>query len=175
MHEIVELLKYSLPAIIIAIAVYFALRQLAIIEKGRRKKEIELLQTKTFLPLKIQAYERIVLFLERITPENLIVRVNRGGLRAVQLKTLLTNSIREEYEHNISQQIYISPKAWELVKNAKESMINLVNTANAELNNDAGAADLIRSIFDKYLAQDPSPQAAALAFLRFEMQKELKT
>lgn len=173
MNEIVELLKYSLPAIIVALIVYYAVNQLLEIEKQKREKEMKLLRAKTFLPLKIQAYERVVLLVERITPENLIVRVNRGGLSAVQLKTLLTKSIREEYEHNISQQIYISPKAWELVKNAKESMINLVNTANAGLQGDAGPADLIRSIFDSYLAQDPPPLALALNYLKMEMQKEI--
>ena len=174
MNEIVELLKYSLPAIILALVVYYAVNQLLKLEKHKQEKEIKLLNAKTFLPLKIQAYERVVLFVERITPENLIVRVNRSGLSAVQLKTLLTKSIREEYEHNISQQIYISPKAWELVKNAKESMINLVNTAYANLKNDAGAADLIRAIFDNYLAQDPPLLSIALNFLKMEMQKEIR-
>ncbi len=93
-----------------------------------------LLQTvKTITPIKLQAYERIVLFLERISTESLIMRTVKPGMTAQQLHSALIANIRSEYEHNLSQQIYMSNEAWEMVKNAKGTVIRIINNIATKL------------------------------------------
>ncbi len=84
--------------------------------------------SRTVTPIKLQAYERIVLFLERISLESLLLRVSSPDMSASQLHTALLNAIRNEFEHNLSQQIYMSPQAWEVVSNASSNMIKIINS-----------------------------------------------
>jgi hypothetical protein len=97
--------------------------------------------------LQLQAYERFVLFLERIRPTALVVRLNSAGLTAVQLQILVIRSIREEFDYNISQQLYISESLWDTIKGAKEESIALLNKALSSLSEDAPSDDLVRMVF----------------------------
>jgi hypothetical protein len=128
-------------------------------------------EQKIILPLRLQAYERLVLYLERITPNNLIMRLNRPELNAAQFQSLLVKTIREEFEYNLSQQLYISPKAWELVKNAKEETINLINQASSKLPENASSAELARVLFDQFLGKEKLPVDRALDEVKQEIQK----
>jgi hypothetical protein len=128
-------------------------------------------EQKIILPLRLQAYERIVLFLERITPNNLIMRLNRPEMNAMQFQSLLIRTIREEFEYNLSQQLYISSKAWELVKNAKEETISMINQASSKVNETANSADLIRILFEEFLGKDNLPVDQALDEVKKELQK----
>ena len=102
--------------------------------KQLKESEKELInqKAKSYLPLKIQAYERAILFLERIDPNNLIIRIHKPTMNASNLHLEILKQIREEYNHNMSQQIYISPKSWaELIKGKKKPFklptLHLVN------------------------------------------------
>ena len=111
-------------------------------------KELINHKAKTYLPLKIQAYERAILFLERIDPNNLIIRIHKPSMNAAKLHLEILKQIREEYNHNMSQQIYISPKSWaELIK-GKEETIQIPNTALGQLKNDANSIELSTKIFE---------------------------
>ncbi len=127
-------------------------------------------EQKIILPLRLQAYERIVLFLERITPNNLIMRLNRPEMNAVQFQSLLIKTIREEFEYNLSQQLYISTRAWELVKNAKEETITLINQASSKVPEAASSADLVRVLFEQFLGKDKFPADTALDEVKKEIQ-----
>jgi hypothetical protein len=122
------------------------------------------------LTLRLQAYERLVLYLERISPDNLIVRLNDPELTAFQFQTLLVKTIRDEFEYNLSQQLYISSRAWELVKNAKEETINMINQATSQLPAGATSAELIRLLFGKYLEKEKHPVNIALDEVKREIQ-----
>ena len=118
--------------------------------KQLKESEKELInqKAKSYLPLKIQAYERAILFLERIDPNNLIIRIHKPTMNASKLHLEILKQIREEYNHNMSQQIYISPKSWaELIK-GKEETIQIANTAFGQLKNDANAIELSTKIFE---------------------------
>jgi hypothetical protein len=128
-------------------------------------------EQKIILPLRLQAYERIVLYLERITPNNLIMRLNRPEMNAIQLQSILVKTIREEFEYNLSQQLYISSKAWELVKNAKEETIILINQAYSKLPETAPAADLVRMLFEQFLGKDKLSVDHAIDEVKKEIQK----
>ncbi len=124
----------------------------------------------TILPLRLQAYERFVLFLERIHPSNLVMRLNNPGLTALQMQSLLIRTIREEFEYNLSQQLYISGNAWELVKNAKEASIALINNATGGLPEDAMSSDLVKKIFDLAINRGKLPVETALDEIKKELQ-----
>ncbi len=126
---------------------------------------------KVILPLRLQAYERFVMFLERIHPSNLLMRLNNPELTSVQLQTLLARTIREEFEYNLSQQLYISGHSWELIKNAKEEMVAMINKASTKAGDQARAGDLVKAILELMVEKGKLPTELALEEIRKELQK----
>ncbi len=171
MNDLLDILKYILPSLVVFVAVYFVLR--SFLENDSKKKilEIKMANQKTITPIRIQAYERMVLFLERINPNNLILRVNRKDYNAFQLQSTLIKTIWEEYEHNMSQQLYISTQAWEIVKRTKEDIIKLINTAAANLNDDADANELAKKIIELSLDNNKPIVVPALEFIKHEVNR----
>lgn len=128
-------------------------------------------KSKILLPLRLQAYERIVLYLERISPAQLIQRVSRPEMNAVQLQSTLTKTIRDEFEYNLSQQLYISSRAWELVKNAKEETIKLIHTAAHTLPEGASSQELIKAILDRMIENEKQPVDFAIEEVKKDVQQ----
>jgi len=126
---------------------------------------------RVILPLRLQAYERFVLFLERIQPSNLVMRLNSGDLTALQLQSLLVRTIREEFEYNLSQQLYVSQHSWELIRNAKEETIAMINQASAKVGTQAHSSDLVKEIFDISLSKGKPSLDLALEEIKKELQK----
>lgn len=104
--------------------------------------------------LQLHAYERLILLTERIALPNLISRMNIPGLAVAEMQTLLTGTIRQEFDHNITQQMYVSPEAWSAVKNLKDQNIHIVNQVASYLPADASGIDLNRSLLEM-LVQNP--------------------
>ena len=117
-------------------------------DQKRREHELKKSAQATITPLKIQAYERIVIFLERINPNSLVIRVNKNGMSARQLHQELVAAVKSEYEHNLSQQIYLSAGAWELVKTSKEEIIQLINIASSKTAHDSNSSELAMLILN---------------------------
>lgn len=136
-----------------------------------RKAELLLKNHEIILPLRLQAYERLTLMLERISPESLLTRHNQSGLTSMQLHTLLLTSIRNEFEHNLSQQVYVSAKAWELVKNARHQITVLINGAAQQTNPSAPALELCKKILENVGEYEKLPTSAAIEFMKKEVQK----
>jgi hypothetical protein len=105
-------------------------------------------------PLQLQAYERLMLLVDRIALPNVISRSNQGGLSARDMQALLTQQIRQEFEYNVTQQIYVSPEAWEAVRNLKDQNLLIVNQISSFLPAEATGQDLNRSILEM-LMQSP--------------------
>jgi len=154
-----------LGAVLIIIRYWFSLKKQP---SGQIIRDEE---QKIILPLRLQAYERIILFLERISPNNLIMRLNKPEMTSIQLQSLLVKTVREEFEYNLSQQLYISFKAWELVKNAKEETIKLINIASGKIPETASAGELVKIIFDLALEKDRLPIDVAIDEIKKEIQK----
>ena len=121
MELLVDILKITIPALIVFLTAWVLLRNMIRNDQDKRRQELILQNSRTVTPIKLQAYERIVLFLERISLESLLVRVSSSDMTASQLHSALLNTIRSEFEHNLSQQIYMSQQAWEVVRNASLS------------------------------------------------------
>lgn len=103
--------------------------------------------------LKLQAYERLVLLCERIALPNLISRLNKPGISAFEMKIILTENIKQEFEYNSTQQLYVEPASWDAVKNLKEQNIMIVNQMAATLSPEAGAGELNKKIIELLLSQ----------------------
>lgn len=163
-----EFTKYLLPALVIFLVVYY--QQKAFFDDKYQKRMIDLRrdQDKTILPLKLQAYERMILFIERISPESLVMRIHQPGISASQLKIELIASINQEFNHNISQQLYVSAQCWQMIRIVKEEMINLINTAYANLGPNCVGIDLSKAVFEEIIKMNDTPTHKALIFVKKE-------
>jgi hypothetical protein len=132
---------------------------------------------RAFVPvqLQLQAYERLILLTERIALPNLISRLKQDGFTARDMQALLTESIRQEFEHNITQQIYVTPDAWDAVRNLKEQNIFIVNQVSSFLPPQATAIDLSKHLLEM-LAQNPkaSLHGVVSEVLSYEAKKLMK-
>jgi hypothetical protein len=168
-----EILKIVLPALIVFITAYFLFRDMLENDQRRREFEFRVLHAKEITPVKLQAYERLTLFLERISPESMLVRHAPHEITVNQYHQILLGTIRQEYEHNLSQQIYVSPILWETIRGAKEKLISIINRAAEELDQKSPGFELGKKIFNNYLEEDPAPIALALSDLKKEVGKFL--
>ncbi len=171
MDTFLEIIKIVVPVSIVCLTFYFLTKEFFEGEREKRKLEQKKELEKSLLPLKLQAYERAVIFLERISPENMILRVHKAGMSAKLFHSEISKSIRTEYEHNLSQQIYISDTAWELVKNAKEEMQKLYNLASSKMEETATGIDLSHIIFQMGAQLDKMPNQVAIDYLKKEIKK----
>jgi hypothetical protein len=168
MNTFLEILKIVLPSLVVLAASYYTLDRYLTQDAENRKIEQRKTDKRITLPLQLQAYERIVLLLERIAPEQLLMRVQQPKMTVGQLQRALLLNIRSEYEHNMSQQIYISEEAWELVKSSKENLIRIVNTVVSNMNLDEPAINLSKKLMDIFASIDSSPIQASISRIKIE-------
>ena len=171
MEYISEIVKITIPALIVSITAWLTLRYLLKSDQEKRRQELILQTGRTVTPIRLQAYERIVLFLERISLESLLVRVSSPDMTAAQLHSALLTTIRSEFEHNLSQQIYMSPQAWEVVKNARSNMIKLINTEAEKLAPSATGTDFSRKLLERVMELDHEPTKVAIDFIKSEVSR----
>jgi hypothetical protein len=171
MDALVEFVKILVPASIVLYAAYLLVRSFITKEVELKRLEVRGKAIETVLPNRLQAYERMVLFLERMSPQNLLVRLNVNGMPAREFHQLLLTEIRNEYNHNVSQQVYISENAWNLIKNAKEDLIVSINEAAGEMLPEATSLDLSKRIFEKSINKQVDPLNHALSELKKEVQQ----
>lgn len=128
------------------------------------------------VPLQLQAYERLVLLTERIALPNLISRLNQPGLSAVEMKVILVENIRQEFDYNSTQQLYVSPVSWDAVRNLKEQNIMLVNQVASSLPPNATGPELNKKILEVMMAQSNTGLHEMVAqALNFEAKKLMKS
>lgn len=125
---------------------------------------------KLVTPIRLQAYERLALYLERISPDSLVLRCYQPGMDAKMLQGMMTKTIRDEWEHNLSQQVYVSSEAWKRVREAKDEMTGVINSAAITIPNNADPTRLASAIFST-VATATVPTANALEFLKKEMRE----
>lgn len=126
-------------------------------------------------PLQLQAYERLVMLAERIAIPNLVSRLNQPGLNAREMQLLLLESIKQEVEYNATQQIYVSPVAWEAVRNLKDQNMLIINQVAATLPPEATANDLNRMLLDFVMTQKKGAlHGIVLEALNYEAKKVMK-
>jgi len=157
-----------IPALVIGISAWIIVRYYVKTEKEKLVVKIGLKNKEIITPVRLQAYERVVLLLERMEASQLVMRNVLISQTAAQLQQSLVNNIREEFDHNLSQQLYISSEAWRLVKTARESAITAINNAAAKMAPDAPASELAQIIFQEEVNAETSDITNALEFLKSE-------
>lgn len=169
MEILIEFGKLLIPALLVLYAMYLTVK--SVLEKNLEGKEIDLKikNYETLLPLRLQAYERIALLLERISPNNIMLRLNRPDLTAKEFQIILVKEIREEFNHNISQQIYIGEETWMLVRKAIEDTINLINKSAMNMKEEAKSVDLTKAVFAEVMGDQVDSIQYALSQLKKEV------
>jgi hypothetical protein len=152
-----ELIIASVIATLLAgVLAYLLWRQRKESKKGQKKdsREEDASHDPASRVLQLQAYERLILLTDRISIPNLIHRANQPGLNAREMQSLLAMSIRQEFEHNITQQIYVSPEAWDAVRNFKEQNLLIINQVASFMPAEAPGIELNKNLLD-LLVQNP--------------------
>jgi len=168
MDALIEFVKILVPASVVLYAAYLLVRSFIQKDIDLKKLEIRGKAIEAVLPNRLHAYERMTLFLERMSPHNLLVRLNTGSIPAKDFHQVLLAEVRNEYNHNVSQQVYISEEVWELIKNAKEDLIVSINDAASELGEGSTSLELSKKIFEKNMGKTIDPLAHALTELKRE-------
>ena len=163
-----EILKYTIPGLVVFATAYFILKMLL---EERQRIDRAILRNdaqKITLPLRLQAYERLTLLCDRAGVLNTMFRVRTPGMKVRDLRTMLMLAISQEFDHNTSQQLYVSDTLWKIIQFAKNDTLTLVTTAGDELNPDADAELLFNVLVDELEKQNPPTLEKALMAIRTE-------
>lgn len=168
---ILDIVKFTLSGIIVFLTGWFFIKNYLSERVNLQRLELKRESMKYTLPLRLQAYERTILFLERVNPSSILIRLHSPGISAHEMQAVVIADIRAEYQHNISQQIYVSDTAWIVVKKIKEDTISLVNSAASALPEDSSSLELSRSILTHLASlEDENPYDLALSIVKRDMQ-----
>ena len=169
--DFLKLLLLLLPSIVMLIAIHYIVGGYFRDNEKRRKLKNVRKNQKLITPLRLQAYERLVMLLERISPESLLMRASYPAKTCEQLRSELLQNIRAEFEHNLSQQLYVSEEAWNSVRNAKNYTVTLINNAAIDMNGKAPAIELSRKILDMTLNLEQQISEKAITEIKREIQQ----
>jgi len=163
---IFQLFAYLLPAVVTGAVAFYFFRLHTNNEEGRRRFLLHKESQKSALPLRLQAYERMALFLERIAIPSLVVRISPKSADKAGYENLLIRHIETEFEHNLSQQIYMSDECWNIIKAAKNATIQSIRKAGMSSSDSADKLreDILNDTMDKQ-----SPSVTALAYIKKEI------
>lgn len=171
MDIVLQLALIILPAGGVLLTAIYFLRKGSSDEMRALNFELKKQRQEFFLPNRVDAYQRIVLLMERIHPNSLVMRLHNPGLPAAAMQAKLLESIRAEFEHNIAQQIYVSPQVWEIVRRAKDETMKIINLAGNQMGPTSVGMDLASKIFEIVGEVGTLPTEIAVEALKKEMQE----
>jgi hypothetical protein len=168
---LLDILKYTIAGLGIVWMAFYLIKPYL-----DRDEKIQLLELKKTissqtLPLRLQAYERLVLFIERANPANMLVRMNATAYTAHDLYSIIVEEVRNEYQHNITQQIYVSSRAWAIVKHVKDDTLGIVNSAIKTVPPTATGLELSKIILGRLSELEDNPYEVGANMLRKDLQE----
>ncbi len=166
-----ELLQYTVPSVVVFLATYLVLTKQMRHETAQQIHELKKAQGKELMPLRMRGYERLALLLDRTMPENMILNLQIQHMTSLELQTKLLAVIREEFDHNASQQIYVSMKTWDMIRASKESLLQLVNQCAATVQPTDSAFALAEQIIRTFNYTPDMPSRQAIEQLKSEVRK----
>lgn len=166
-----EILKYILPAAVVFVGIYFIMQSFFDTELKKFDRKFRADNSKLVTPTRMQAYERMILFLERISLNNLVMRVYCNNMSAKALQVELLKNIRTEFDHNISQQLYISTPTWKLIKSAREETIKVINSCSEQLNDNSTGLELSQFILELVGKIEATPTEVAIEALKRDLNR----
>jgi hypothetical protein len=165
--RVIDVFLFAIPSLITGLIAYYFFKEHTKNEDGRRRYLLHKDMQINALPTRLQAYERMALFLERISPAKLLIRVVPVSSDKDSYESLIIQNIEQEFEHNLSQQIYVSEKCWNIINTAKNATIQLIRKASLLEKTDT--ANKLREVVLTEMMERRSPSDAALSFLKEEV------
>jgi len=168
---LLDILKYTISGLGVVWVAFYLIKPYL-----DRDEKIQLLEfrktvSNQSLPLRLQAYERLVLFIERTNPANLLIRMNATSYSAHDLHIIVVEEIRNEYQHNITQQIYVTSRAWGVVKQVKDDTLGIVNNAVKALPPAATGLDLSKLVLGRLSQLEENPYEIGADLLRKDIEQ----
>ena len=169
---LLEILKYTIPALVVLAASVLIVNRFLISQTQRQQLKVFQESQDITLRLRLQAYERLALFVERISPRQLLPRVYDANMSIMELRTALTFAILGEFEHNLSQQLYVSKNVWQTVRNVKEQELTMINQIAEKMDQTMPAKELYTSIMNYFFTTEGQvPTDVALTIINDEVKK----
>jgi hypothetical protein len=165
--RIIDLFLFAIPSLITGLIAYYFFKEHTKNEDGRRRFLLKKDMQANSMPLRLQAYERMALFLERIAPSKLLIRITPTSSNKEDYESLLIQSVEQEFEHNLSQQIYVSDKCWSIISTAKNATLQLIRKAS--LSEKTDSANKLREVILTEMMDRRAPSDAALSFIKEEV------
>ena len=171
MDKLFQIALAILPSGVVFLTTYYLVKKFLEHESRKKYMDLKLANQSLIVPIRLQAYERIVLFLERINPNSMVMRLNKNTSAFIFQGEIL-KTIRSEFEHNLSQQIYMSSEAWQAVIKAKEETIKIINVASTKVSNDTNGLELAQAILQVCAQLTEIPTKTAVDLIKKEIGKE---
>ncbi len=165
---ILEIIKLSIPALVVFWTVNTILKQYLEGQQQLKSLEVREKQQQTTIPLKLQALERLSLFCERISVPNLLLRINDPGGGAQGYKVALMLAIQHEFEHNITQQVYVSQQLWSIIKAARDDTVNFIDIVSEKLEEGAAVPEFRQALLNYHASREVSGLDTALLAIKKE-------
>ncbi|HLA54648.1 MAG TPA: hypothetical protein VK623_00985 [Flavobacterium sp.] len=165
--KLIELLSYTLPSLITGGVAYYFFKMHTDSDDKKRRFLLRRENQKGALPLRLQAYERMTLYMERIDPAKLLIRIAPISEDKTDYANFVVAQIEQEFEHNLTQQIYMSDECWTIISTAKNATMQMIR--KAALSDSVGSADQLREAILNDLFDKATPSSAALAYIRNEV------
>ena len=150
--------------------VYFFLKRQEDQELVKLQIELRRGRQEFFLPARLEAYQRAILLMERIHPNSLVMRAHQGNVSALAQQGILLKTIRDEFDHNVAQQLFISEAGWKMMRDSKEESIRLINLAASQMGEQSSSLDLSAKIMEIMAQLETMPSEVAVSFLKQEFQ-----
>lgn len=174
LKQLMEALILLIPAAGVVAVVYVVLTKYFEHQEKMAETEWKKRKEKDYTPIQMQAYERLILLLERIHPERLVFRINKPGMSARFMQAEMLKLIRDEFDHNLTQQLYISNEAWEAVKAAREETLRILNVAAQNTGKNSESIEFSSVILEITEKLNPSPTEVATRILKNEFRKKMR-
>jgi len=168
---ILDILKFSITGFIVFTASWLVIKKFITETYGAKQTALQREVLQQTLPLKLQAYERIVIFLDRINPSNLLIRLHVSGISAKELQQIILTEVRTEYQHNIAQQLYVSNVSWQVVKRLKDDTLSMINNAANGLSEGASGIELSRTILSHLTTLETNPYEQGASIIISEINR----
>lgn len=165
---LIEIIKYTSPAIIVFLTVYYLMKEYFKKEYNLKALQVQSENRETTLPLKLQAYERLTLFCERIKIHALIMRLQGTAPNAAAMQSAMLITVQQEYDHNIAQQVYISENLWKIINLAKNQTIAIITDAYKTIPQGSDTATLVKELYKRLDEMPNTPLETAVAAIKKE-------
>ena len=166
LYFLIQTAVVIIGGVIIVFVAYYLIKSLLNEYLSLKAPGVPQTKEQQLLPLRLQAHERLVVFIDRINPANLLLRLHQPGATAGDLQAVILHELRTEFQHNITQQLYISTANWNVIKKLKDDTIAMVNNAVSNLPSDATGADLSRKILNHLAGMEQNPYELTLEVLK---------